>query len=183
MTKSSNNKTQKLYRFEVDQSVRIEELNRDTIIGLANEEHAFTFKVPRGVKRRLYETFRREGKPKLFGPRVFASAVALTIVRSGFRIQELIIDLEYPGYDEQIIEIISGFFPSVMVVFTSIGKNSPAHEAAHFTYKRRLKVNVIANQRDIKNTLSKAKDRRTVTPRVYRDSQPNRPITRKHSKR
>ena len=158
-----NNQTlQKLYRFQVDQSVRLEELNKDTIIGLANEEHAFTLRVPRGVKRRLHGSFRREGKPQLFGPRVFAAAVALTISKSGFRIQELIIDLEYPGYDKNSIRFIKQFSPATFVDSAAIGKKSPAHYAAHGVYLKKRQVNLTATKREILQLLKN--DPRTVTP-------------------
>src|SRR3989338_2411859 len=124
---------QKLYRFEVDQSNRIEEFTRDTIIGIANAENEFTAVISKALKRRLYELARRDkpGKPKFFAPRLFARAIVAAIAEAPFEVRELIVDIEYPGYERVIVSTIERLAPGVVVYFKPIGKKSPAHFAAH----------------------------------------------------
>jgi len=63
-------------KVEVDQSVRVEELKRDTILAVANKEFQYATRFPVHLKRQLYELFRLSGMRKKFGPWVFAVAVA-----------------------------------------------------------------------------------------------------------
>ena len=105
-------------KLEVDQSVRIEELTKDTILGIANEQVSFTAIVPKRVKRALHEEFRRQGKPKKFAPYVFATAVSALIQRMPFKSSVIVIDIECPGYEQEILEIVKQCHPQMEVYFT-----------------------------------------------------------------
>lgn len=127
-------------RVEIDQSARIEETNRDSVLALGNEKVRFSVRVSARVKRQLKKTFREQGKPKLFSICVFAVAVVLLLKKSGLKPEIIVIDIEYPGYDKVIKEIIQqNIKRRVEIEFKSIGKSSVAHEAAYFTYKKKSK--------------------------------------------
>ena len=154
--------TQKLYRFEVDQSIRIEQMNKDTIIGIANQEQAITTKVPKRVKRRLQERYRLQGRPKLFAPQLFAAAIAVSLKHAHFRVHDLVIDIEYPGYEREIMRTIQLLHPSLSIYFTTTGRKSPAHYAAYGAYINKIKVDLFVSTKDILNATKNGP--RTVTP-------------------
>lgn len=134
---------QKLYRFEVDQSVRIEELNRPSIVGLANTEDSISIKLNIRTKRQLHEHFRRLGQPKRFAPKVFAGIIVFAIKNYNKDISELLIDIEYPGYEILISQILKKHFPELLVYFGVIGKKSPAHYVAYGVHKGNKEVDLI----------------------------------------
>jgi len=152
---------QKLSRFEVDQSIRVEELKNDTIIGLANEENSFAAVLSAKNKHHIYEYFRHIGKPKRFGPITFAAAIICAIKHCPYKIKELLIDIEYPGYEILITSYLKNYFPNLLVYFGVIGKKSPAHHAAYGVHigKRKpdFKIGLSEIERITKN------DPRTVT--------------------
>lgn len=127
-------------KIEIDQSVRVEELTRDTILGIANKQASFTFVIPRRAKRVLYEKFRRQGKPKKFAPYVFAAAVSEALKRAPFKSSDVVIDIEYPGYEQEILKIIKRQHPETEVYFTALGKKSHAHFAAYGVHIGRKKA-------------------------------------------
>jgi len=65
-------------KIEINQSNKIEQTNKDTIIGLSNQK-AFTILINRKIKRKLQEEFRKQGKPRLFVYRTFIAGVVLLI--------------------------------------------------------------------------------------------------------
>ncbi|OGY37838.1 MAG: hypothetical protein A3E36_02170 [Candidatus Andersenbacteria bacterium RIFCSPHIGHO2_12_FULL_45_11b] len=148
---------QKQFRFEVDQSIRIEETNKDSIVALANDEQSFTVKIPRRAKRQIFETFRRKGSPKQFAPSVFAVAIILIINKSKLKPQDLVIDIEYPGYETEIMQCISEAFPKLKIYFTEIGKKSPAHYAAYGVYIKKRKANALCSSEEILRQIKKYK--------------------------
>ena len=161
-------------KVEVDQSVRIEELTRDTIISVANKEFEYAVRFPARLKRQLYELFRLRGRRKKFGPWVFAAAVAQLLEKSNIRVSDVVIDIEYPGYERDILMIIKNMHSDMYVSFTTVGKNSPAHEKAYFALKGKRTVESTLHYSDFRAWIeAKQKDWRTVTPRVYEDSQSN----------
>lgn len=114
---------------------------------------------------------------KKFGPWVFAVAIIKLIDRANVRVSDIVIDIEYPGYEREILAIIKNGYPDLYVSFTSIGKNSPAHEKAYFGLKGKEGVEAEFRYSDFREWIeSKQKDWRTVTPRVYEDSQSNQSI-------
>lgn len=164
-------------KVEVDQSVRVEELSRDTIIAVANKEFEYAARFPRRLKRQLYELFRLRGMRKKFGPWVFAAAVAQLLKKSNIKVSDVVIDIEYPGYERDILTIIKNILSDMYVSFTAVGKNSPAHEKAFFALKGKRAIEAIFYYSDFRTWLeAKQKDWRTVTPRVYEDSQSNQSI-------
>lgn len=130
---------QKLFRFEADQSVRVEELTDDTVIAIANNESERAIVITSRVKRRLLEHYRCLGKPKKFAPHVFAAGLILLIVNSEFRVDELVVDIEYPGYELAIIDLLHQYSPKLKVYFSIIGKKSPAHFTAYGIHKGKKK--------------------------------------------
>jgi len=127
---------------EIDQSGRIEETHRDTIIAAASKNWQFTLRIRRSDKRLLQKCFRRQGRPKMFAITTFAYAVAYLINISKVELSGIVIDIEYPGHEKTIKEILhSEIKQPVQIRFQSIGKSSPAHTSAYFTYKNKLKEN------------------------------------------
>ena len=164
-------------KVEVDQSVRVEELTRDTILALANKEFAYAVRLPRRVKRQLHEIFRLGGIRKKFGPWVFAAAVVKLMEKANVKISEIIVDIEYSGYEREILTIIQQVYPNLYISFTSIGKNSPAHEKAYFAFQGKESAEFTLRYTDFSAWISaNQKDWRTVTPRVYEDSQSNQSV-------
>ncbi|MEK9132793.1 MAG: hypothetical protein AAB606_03755, partial [Patescibacteria group bacterium] len=155
---------QKLFRFEIDQSIRIEELNKDTIIGLANKENSFTSVLHRKVKRHFYEVCRKQGLKKQFGPLVFTAGIVAALQKSTFIFREITIDFEYPGYELFIERIIKKFFPDLFVSFSSIGKKSLAHYAAYGVYINKKTADAKISIAEFLEVIQKLKDRSTVTP-------------------
>lgn len=146
---------QKLFRFEADQSVRVEELTDDTIIAIANNENKRAIIITSRVKRRLLEYYRRLGKPKQFAPHVFVAGMVLLVLNSEFRVDELVVDIEYPGYETSIIDLLQKHSPKLTVYFSIIGKKSPAHFAAYGVHKGKIKFNQSAGFDEILAVINK----------------------------
>lgn len=146
---------QKLFRFEADQSVRVEELTDDTIIAIANDESKRTVVITSRVKRRLLEHYRCLGKPKKFAPHVFAAGLVLMIANSEFRVDELVVDIEYPGYELVIINLLQKHSQKLTVYFSVIGKKSPAHFAAYGVHKGKIKSDQSAGFDEILAVINK----------------------------
>lgn len=145
--------SQKLHRFEVDQSVRIEETNRDTTVAIANAEKSFAIKLPRRTKRQVFEYFRRIGTPKQFAPRIFAASIIVLLQKSKFHTQDIVIDIEYPGYEKEILFWITKVFPNISVYFTEIGKKSSAHYAAYGVFIKKRKADYVVSARELLHLL------------------------------
>ena len=154
-------------KVEVDQSVRIEDLTKDTIVGIANNQVSFTVVVPRRTKRVLRELFRVQGRTKKFARYVFAAAVGEGIKHAPFQSSDVIVDIEYPGYEREILQIIKQIHPSIEVYFTAIGKKSHAHFAAYGVYIKKRNTDLCVDTRKMIEILfGKTKNGpRTVTPR------------------
>ena len=162
-------------KVEIDQSIRVEELTKDTIVGIANKQVSFTLIIPRRAKRVLYEEFRRQGKPKKFAPYVFAVAVSEALQRAPFHSSDIVIDIEYPGYEREILQIVKQRHPEIEIYFTSIGKKSPAHFAAYGVYKGRKNTDQKISTTKLLKLIEETKNgSRAVTRRDKPDdSQPN----------
>lgn len=127
-------------KIEIDQSGRIEETNRDTVIAIANKDMQFSLRIPGKVKRAIKAVFKKQNRPRLFPIRTFAVSVGLLIRKSKLKPQILVLDIEYPGHESVITEIVKEILGrNLSVHFAKIGKNSPAHIKAYFTYKKNLK--------------------------------------------
>lgn len=167
-------------KLEVDQSVRIEELNRDTIIGVGNSRIQYAALLPRKVKRHFNEEFRRQGKPHRCGPTVFAAAVILALSSCGKSVTNIVVDTEYGSYESLIRQMINVFFPKAIVSIERIGRHSPAHLVAYEVFRKRRKPNQVLSFFDLQkiiNAYNKNDGRRTASPRVNAGSQVhNRPI-------
>ena len=136
----SHTNRQKFYRFEIDQSIKVEETGRNTIIAMANEEFACAATLTKETKRVLRESARTSGaKPQLHNVHVFARAIVALLLQTKDKVlvHELLIDEEYTGYEKQIRRIIVDAFPEIAVYFGRVGKLSPAHQAAYGVHRGR----------------------------------------------
>ena len=125
--------------FAVDQSIRIEDLGRATIIGIALDKIQFTAKLTQQTKRDILRMYQKVNKPGIFAVHTFAHAVAQTFKAAQIYPARIFIDIEYPGFNRPIREIIQLYFPETNVQFGQIGKHSPAHHAAYGVFAKREK--------------------------------------------
>ncbi len=137
-------------KVEIDQSGRIEETNRDTVVAFSNEKQ-FSIRIPARVKRQLLEAFRRRGKPGTFKYKTFALGVSVLIQKSKIYTKNLslIIDNEYQGHENSIRDIIrSNLDPKLEIEFESIGKKSKAHYVAYGVFIKRREADYTASFED-----------------------------------
>ena len=138
----------------IDQSGRIEETRHHTIIALADKNKCFTIKITSNLKKKLQQEFRIKGKPKVFPIIVFANAVYLVLKKSKFRPDIVIVDIEYPGHEPAIKNIIltklrKDRAKKPEIYFSNIGKKDPAHIIAIQTFRGKVKSNETVSWKEI----------------------------------
>ena len=126
-------------KIEVNQSNKIEQTSKDTIIGLANEK-SFTILINRKIKRKLQEGFRRQGKPRLFSYRTFVGGIILAFKYAKIKPSEVVIDEEYPGKEKMLHSMFLEMWGRIFgkapeVSFERIGKKSKVHGVCYKAMK------------------------------------------------
>lgn len=141
-------------RIEIDQSGKIEETNKDTIIAFSNDA-SYAVCIKAKTKRRLQEKFRKIGEPRSFVLRVFATGIILLVKNHSGKNLELIIDKEYPGHEAVIKELLIQMFEKnskgkVQIIrFSLIGKNSNAHIVTFKIKIKKRKIEKVLNYTEI----------------------------------
>ncbi len=138
-------------KYEIDQSGRIEETNKVTIISIANNLFSYTVKIQAKVKRVVELKFKKANKPKLFAIYGFAAGLIILITKSKVSNSNVFIDVEYDGYQTIIEDILRRFIPkkqNITFSHKNIGKSSPAHYVAYKTYKSKQKANYTVGLRE-----------------------------------
>lgn len=140
---------------EVDQSVKIEQLSRNTIIALSNDIE-FAISIPSAAKRKLQTEFRRRGTPKQFRYRTFMAGVVLLLFHARLKhVPSLVIDREYTGQEQ----ILRGMFVEMCrklhmkmapMAIKEIGKRSRAHDVAFKTMRRRREVDRVLEYNELR---------------------------------
>jgi hypothetical protein len=137
---------------EIDQSGKVENTSKDTIIGYSNSSFKSII-IKAKEKRQVQKVFRQINKPRIFVYRVFAILIFLLVRSELRRIATIIIDKEYPGqsglikhYLLQEIKKVKHDFKKENIVFEEIGKKSRAHYVAYgvATGKRTADITVTA---------------------------------------
>jgi hypothetical protein len=137
---------------ELDQSNKIERLERDTILALSNQRH-YAIRIPSSVKRELFTRLQSKGKSRKNAYLwIFSAGVFLLLKPHLSRIikqqEVIVIDVEYTGQDANIKSMITrycrraGFeLQADNIRFARIGKSSGAHKVAHAVQAGKAKVN------------------------------------------
>ena len=146
-------------KIEVDTSSRLDK-SGDTIFGFSND-------IQKAIL--LKQTVRNECLEKLTGKklkrelRLFAACVYLLIKDHLEEIEEIIIDKEYPGHEEEIGWIILNILKRdisrteerLTIRFEKIGKKSLAHEIAWQTLRKERNPDKVITAREVFSTLRK----------------------------
>ena len=140
---------------EIDQSGKIENTSKDTIIAFSNSKFKSIFIKARD-KREVQKIFRKINKPRIFIYRTFAVLIFLLIKNYLEKINQIIIDEEYPGWGFQIkdyllaeIRKIKPNFDKNNISFNQIGKKSKAHLIAYETTIGKRQPNIKVGEQDI----------------------------------
>lgn len=144
-------------KIEIDQSIKIESTNKDTILVFSDGIYSSVL-ITAKTKRQLQEIFRKVGEPRSFILRVFTAGIALLIKPYLSKITELVIDNEYDGYEKVIKELLISFLNlksqvkqgKLTIRFASIGKKSKAHLIGYNIYIKKKRANKIVSFDDMR---------------------------------
>jgi hypothetical protein len=122
-------------KVEIDQSGKIEDTSKDTVLAFSNKIWAAVV-IPAKVKRQMQEVFRRRGQPMIFVFRTFAAGIVLLLQNYQQQITDVRIDTEYPGHEAVVKDIVIQMLreqniPEPNIHFGRIGKKSMAHHRAY----------------------------------------------------
>lgn len=119
----------------IDQSNKIEQTQKDTVIALSNGVKV-TLLIRAKEKRILQEEFRRRGEPRNFIIFTF-SALLVFLLKKVKPVISVVIDLEYKDKEDIIREKLILYSKRLgydldrsLITFKSVGKGSPAHKLA-----------------------------------------------------
>lgn len=127
----------------IDQSGKIEQTNKDTVLCLADGSWD-TVLIKAKTKRQIQEIFRRNGQIRNYVLFTFCAGLSLLIKRN-LRIGQVIIDKEYFGKEPVIKEILLEMLKEekkiLEIAFANIGRRVNAHSVGYLTFtgKRRAK--------------------------------------------
>jgi hypothetical protein len=141
---------------EVDQSGRIEETNRDTVLAFSDGIQ-FSVLIPSRVKQDCLRALRLQGiKGNLFYIQFFAIGLFYLLRGHIEKIDRVTIDREYLGHEGQIKDyLINCLFRSGLMIdsykieFSHIGEHPPVHTLAISTFRKAEKPNLVLSSQDI----------------------------------
>lgn len=122
---------------EVDQSGKIENTSKNTVIAFSNKIFGSIF-ISAKDKREIQKIFRGAGKSRIFVYKLFVILIFLLIKKHLKKIDHIIIDDEYPGkgcliksFLFQEIKKRNPDFLADNIIIKRIGKKSRAHYIAY----------------------------------------------------
>jgi len=140
---------------EIDQSGKIENTNQDTVIAFTNQISK-SLLIKAKDKREIQKIFRQIGKSRIFIYRTFAILIFLLIKNYLARIDQIIIDDEYPGWGSQIKDYLlteirktKPNFEAANINFNRIGKKSKVHLLGYAVYRNREKPDLEVGYKEI----------------------------------
>jgi hypothetical protein len=174
--------------YQIDQSGKIEQTNKDTVIAYSNN-HQYAIIIHRRVKRKIQEVFRLHGFTSLFIYYLFSVGIYYLIEHIA-RVSDITIDTEYPNKDKIIRGFLNGFLeknkkPIHNIHFARIGNRPKAHYAAKDVFDKKIKPDKILMLKDIIKALKKTDGRLKECLSTLVDVQSRsytKKISRKHRK-
>ncbi|MFH1713422.1 MAG: hypothetical protein ABH896_04565 [Candidatus Jacksonbacteria bacterium] len=139
-------------QYQIDQSGKIEDTSRLTIVAFANGK-AKSLKISAVEKQKLIKIIRMAEYPKKsFVFKIFAALIFLLIKDEVVR--SVVIDKEYLGNEMTIKNIILQLFRRVKlkepeIDFDLIGKKSKAHQIAIDVFRGKRKPDMVVEAQDI----------------------------------
>lgn len=145
--------------YEVDQSIKIEQTERDTILAIANGSN-FAIVLKREDKRFLQKIFRERGEPRVFIYFVFAAMLTILLVETKIA-ESIVIDQEYLSHEDLIKLKLKKFLRDQKkeslfdnISFGLIGKKSPAHSYAAKILSGKIKPQKIVKLQNLLNIIN-----------------------------
>jgi len=144
-------------RIEIDQSGKIEQTEKDTILCLSNDKW-YALKIKATTKRQIQEVFRRNGQIRNFIIFTFSAGLAI-LLRKVKPKTKVTIDQEYSGKNPVIKNILSRLLLQEkyqpVIEFKRIGKNSKADFYAAEVGRKHLKATWTISEKDILREIKK----------------------------
>jgi len=171
--------------YEIDQSGKIEQTEKDTILAFTNG-NACSIMIPRRVKRQLQEIFRLCGFTRLFIYYLFSVGVFFLI--SNLKKEEhIVIDIEYSGKDKLLSSIIIKLLenykkPVHNIIFSRIGNHPKVHYAAKDVFDKKRKADKILTLHEALKAIKKTDGRLRECLSTLVDAQPRSRLKIYHKK-
>ena len=139
-------------KFEIDQSGKIEQTDKNTILCLSNDKW-FAILIEAKTKRKLQDIFRQHGQARNFVIFTFSAGLAILFEKRP-NIDKVIIDREYSGKEAVIKRIVSEMLRASgkkepMIDFSQIGKGAMAHHWAHEVASKKVSAHYVAGFKEI----------------------------------
>ncbi|MFZ5365897.1 MAG: hypothetical protein ACOZBZ_01250 [Patescibacteria group bacterium] len=127
----------------IDQSGKIENTEKDTVIAFTNKISA-SIRIPAKVKRLFQKIYRKKGKPKLYIYETFAFGIFLLLKNYLSWVKDVVIDKEYPGHEKMVKQLLLELIEKNKlkiphIEFARIGRKPRVHYAAHDVFEKKKK--------------------------------------------
>ncbi len=126
-------------RIEIDQSGKLEDTHKPTVVGFSNSTSK-TVIILATEKQKLQKFFRNIGKPNVYRYKTFAIMIFLLLEHK--HLSQIIIDTEYVGQEAVIKNYLLELFRKTrknllknVIIFKQIGKKSQAHIVSYNAYR------------------------------------------------
>lgn len=140
---------------EIDQSGKIEDTSKDTVLALSNGTQ-FSILISRKIKRDLQTIFRKNKQPRNFVLFTFSAGLSILIHHAKPK-HKLLIDKEYLGKEfiikKHILETYKSEKIKPIINFGLIGKGSNSHKLASLVVKKKSKPNLIVSKLELLQTI------------------------------
>lgn len=138
--------------YQIDQSGKIEQTNRLTVVTLANGQ-PLTIKISSIEKQKLIRTIINLDRPKKnYSYKIFVALIIILLKKKN--LNTLTIDTEYLRHEADIKDMLIQWgkrekIKIPHITFTQIGKDNPAHLAGISVYRNHSKANIIVRAEDL----------------------------------
>lgn len=157
---------------EIDQSGKMEDLARDTVLAFSNGVQR-AIRIPAAVKRNVVRYLRQKDKSKTRAAVLLFSAALFLLLREALEhIDQIVIDVEYEGYEDEIkgwllsrIYRVDPGFDKTRVKFQRVGKKSPAHRLALAVFRDQKPPDRVVTEQVLPGALSEKNGRGSLRPR------------------
>lgn len=149
-------------QIEIDQSGKIEQTSYDTVIALTNDIK-FTVVFKKKDKRIVERKFKKTKLHRLYIQIVFSTLLSIIIKKSKVK-KSVLIDTEYPGYDNFIKKFIENKLgPKCPTIkFGFVGKESKSDVLASKVTHKKIRPNYVVSAEEIIEACLKNKKSRSA---------------------